>query len=116
MRVFFSLLFAFAIALQGNLGNLFMLDHCNRGQGCESLMSAIDSAYVGEICCNDAETLAETGMPCKAGMSCSTSVPYFFASFPADELIIQTNDIAPLQGIVITTINRSGVWRPPSLS
>ncbi len=65
-------------------------------------------------CCNDADTTAKTGKPCKAGQECQTS--------PAVTLLPPAVTSAPSLASRITAtapitpkLHPAGIWRPPAL-
>ena len=69
---------------------------------------------VAGTCCNDADTTAKTGKPCKAGQECQTS--------PAATLLPPAVTSAPSLASRITAtapitpkLHPAGIWRPPAL-
>lgn len=65
-------------------------------------------------CCNDAETTAKTGKPCKAGQECQPS--------PAATLLLPAVTSAPSLSSPLAVIapiaprlHPAGIWRPPAL-
>ncbi|MGE3296428.1 MAG: hypothetical protein AB7I68_03665 [Porticoccaceae bacterium] len=64
-------------------------------------------------CCNDADTTAKTGKPCKAGQECQTSpaatlLPPIMT--PAASLSSRVAAIAPMT----PRLQPAGIWRPPA--
>jgi len=65
-------------------------------------------------CCNDADTTAKTGKPCKAGQECQAS--------PAAALLLPAVTSAPSLSFPIAAtapiaprLHPAGIWRPPAL-
>jgi hypothetical protein len=65
-------------------------------------------------CCQDSETAAKTGKPCKSGQECGTGtlsqiIPLKFSSpKPARHLVL------PVVNTHFPSCPPSGVWRPPA--
>lgn len=65
-------------------------------------------------CCNDTDTTAKTGKPCKAGQECQTSpaatlLPPIMT--PAASPSFRLAAIAP----IAPRLHPAGIWRPPAL-
>ena len=75
---------------------------------------ALSAQSVTGTCCNDADTIAKTGKPCKAGQECQTS--------PAATLLPPTVTSAPSLSSRIAApapiapkLHPAGICRPPAL-
>lgn len=113
MRTLLVLVLSLSIPLQGIAGILAPVQvACPMEQNMQMADMVVDSA--GHGCCNDADTFAKTGKPCKTGQQC-VSVGIFMAAAPQ----LATLPVSNSQGISISsffvrTLDLSSVWRPPT--
>jgi hypothetical protein len=114
MRVFVAWLLCFVVALQGGVSAHALSNPCPMEQGMGQAVSADGDVLAADDCCNDAETAAKTGQPCKADMPCNPfgafAVPPVHARiFPAP-----VSGPAPAPAAPAASSDASDVWRPPS--
>jgi len=70
-------------------------------------------AQAADDCCNDAETTARTGQPCKADMPCS-SFSAFVASSHSRLSPAPALGPTPAPAAPAASFDPPDVWRPPS--
>ena len=78
-------------------------------------MMAVADAGAMPDCCNDAETAAKTGQPCKSGQPCQSVAQ--FLSFPESDSVLQrlTSSVRfPRLADIPFTFDPAATWRPPA--
>lgn len=114
MRVIRFLFLCFTIAF-ANVGYAHDYEaHCPMEQAAH--MDGMDHSIAGADCCNDAETAAKTGNPCKTYKNCSVSTLVIFSSSPSlKHFSIKVG--STLTGIPSLPASIPfSVWRPPTIS
>lgn len=116
MRFFLTILLCFIVAFQSSAVVHAFPALCPMHHGGEPSASSGEPAQATGDCCNDAETAAKTGKLCKTDTPCGSSsacvLPSFYTHIP---LVQAANPVFALNA-PITTVDPSGIWRPPSLS
>jgi len=120
MRIYLMLLLCFVVAFQGKMETRAFRIPCPMDQSDPlDLVAKVLVAKpvpVDRDCCNDDETAAKTGKPCKAESPYSSSSACVFASFHPYIPYLQAQDPVLALTTPIATFYSSAVWRPPSLS
>lgn len=113
MRTLLVLVLSLSIPLQGIAGALVPTQAaCPMEQTMQMADRAADNA--GHGCCNDADTFAKTGKPCKTGQQC-VSVGIFMAAAPqVATLPVSGSHHISTSGFFVRTLDLSSVWRPPT--
>lgn len=113
MRALLVLILSLSIPLQGVAGVFASPENvCPMEQTMQMDDMAADSA--GHGCCNDADTFAKTGKPCKTGQQC-VSVGIFMAAAPQmATLPVSSSQGISTGGFFVRTLDLSSVWRPPT--
>jgi hypothetical protein len=116
MRYFWALLLSFTIPLQG-FGSSYALAQqkpCPMEQAvAQQVFDDMGSAH---DCCNDADTAAQTGDPCKPSQDCQLSQTSGLP--PGLELPVSpaTSALAAPPPGRLPSFDPSSVWRPPTRS
>lgn len=77
---------------------------------------AMDHYDALDDCCNDADTAAKTGDPCKTGQSCTPMGAFADVSLHA-KTPYSSSTVPALTGVLfMPSADQSSIWRPPLLS
>lgn len=112
LRVFLFMLLSIALPLQGYAHFAAPTPPCPMEQ-----MGVLDMADAEAMhdCCNDSETAAKTGKPCKTAQPCQSAVQFL----PFSGLDILTQELAtsvrfPHLADVLFSFDPAATWRPPA--
>ncbi len=112
LRVFLFMLLSVALPLQGYASFSVPKPSCPMEQ-----MGVMDMADTDAMhdCCNDAETAAKTGKPCKTAQPCQSVVQFL----PFSGLDILSQELAtsvrfPHLADVLFSFDPAATWRPPA--
>ena len=112
LRVFLFLLLSTALPLQGYAHFASPKLPCPMEQ--MAMMEAADAGAMDD-CCNDAETAAQTGKPCKSGQPCQSVAQFLL--FPEWDGVPQriTSSVRfPRLADIPITFDPAATWRPPA--
>jgi hypothetical protein len=117
MRGLVLILLCLALALQGPVQARVVKTPCPMDQSEHAVaMDAGATLPMQDDCCNDADTFAKTGKPCKTGQECQASNPgllvrpaQFPVAQPAYQPVLVVERFAPPD-------RPASVWRPPALN
>lgn len=112
LRVFLFVLLSIALPLQGYAHFAAPKPPCPMEQ--MGVMDMSDTRVMHD-CCNDAETAAKTGKPCKTAHPCHSSVQFL----PFSEWDVVSQDMAsafhfPLLADILFSFDPAATWRPPA--
>lgn len=114
MRVFVTWLLCFVVALQGSVSAHAFPNPCPMEQGLGPAVSTDGDVQAANDCCNDAETAARTGQPCKADMPCNPFGAFAVLSVHARLSPVPESGPMPAPAAPAASSDPSDVWRPPS--
>ncbi|MHB1144802.1 MAG: hypothetical protein ACYCZS_07880 [Thiobacillus sp.] len=112
LRVLFFLLLSIAVPLQGYAHFAVPKVPCPMEQ--TSMMDSADAVAMHD-CCNDAETAAKTGSPCKSAQPCQSAG--LFLPFPEREVLSQSLASSvrfPQRADSLFSFDPAATWRPPA--
>jgi hypothetical protein len=75
---------------------------------------APSAQFAAGSCCNDAETTAKTGKPCKAGQECQASPTATLLPPILTPVASRSSRLAAIASIT-PRLHPAGIWRPPAL-
>ncbi|NIM42809.1 MAG: hypothetical protein GTN84_15605 [Hydrogenophaga sp.] len=120
MRKLIVLLMCLALPMQTWAGLGAVPEPCPM-EAMAMAVSGSDSQTADEVsaepmadCCNDVATFLETGQPCKSGVKCGTSsvtlMPMDLGVAPP----ARHAEHPPRAGMLMVSVNRFAIWRPPT--
>jgi hypothetical protein len=109
MRAIISFLLCFVVAFQGIASAHVLLQPCPMDQ-----MQQVSVTADADDCCNDSDTVAQTGKLCKTSVPCSSVssaclLPAPRVEFPA----APASGLAPAVHALNACVDLPCVWRPP---
>ena len=120
MRKLIVLLMCLALPMQVWAGMFSLPDPCPMQDIAMTVPSgdaeAVDAGSIEPMadCCNDVATFLETGQPCKSGVKCGTSsvtlMPMDLGVAPP----ARHAEHPPRAGMLMVSVNRFAIWRPPT--
>lgn len=113
MRVFVAWLLCFVVALQGSMSAHALPNPCPMQQGMGQAVSANGDVLAADDCCNDAETAAKTGQPCKVDMPCNPLGAFAVPSGHARLSPTQSSSPLPAPAAPAASSDPTDIWRPP---
>lgn len=114
MRAFIAFLLCLTVAFQGIANAHVFKQPCPMEQGTQAVM--LDASAATQDCCNDADTAAKTGKPCKSGQECNLSHACTVALLQAPTQAPASLGLVPTADLITPSFDPSGVWRPPTSS
>ena len=112
LRVFFFLLLSCALPLQAYA--LFAVPKVPCPMEGMGMMDIVEAAAMHD-CCNDAETTAKTGKPCKTVQPCQSAGQYLpFADLDVPVQSLTTSVRFPHPTDVNFSFDPAATWRPPA--
>lgn len=113
MRALLAFLLCLTVAFQGIANAHAFEPPCPMEQGMHSAMP--DATAAADDCCNDADTAAKTGKPCKPGFGCNLpNVGTVALQVPVQAPT--SCGLLPTADRITPSFDPSGVWRPPTFS
>jgi hypothetical protein len=103
-------LLCFVMLFQSMAGAVVPIHHCPMQASGKPMAMDATAAY---DCCNDAETYAKTGKPCKSGQECHVTNVCVFTLPPSVSPIPAPSPLQPAQQPDRLSSGVSSVWRPP---
>ncbi len=113
MRIVSLLLICFYLAFVNVSYAHSYASNCPMGQA--EKMGAMEHTSMAD-CCNDADTFAKTGEPCKKAQSCSVSPLVIFFADPSWRFISIYRSAVIVTTTAVPTLAPNVLWRPPTLS
>jgi hypothetical protein len=111
MRPLIAFLLCFFVAFQSMANAHVLQQPCPMDQSQD-----VSVAADGDGCCNDADTVAKTGKLCKTDVPCGSLGACVLPSFRVWLPATPASDPLPAKQTQHSSIDPSGVWRPPTLS
>ena len=112
-RVFLVLLIGFLVAFQGIAAPRVSTLPCPMEH--EQPASPMAMSAEEQHCCNDADTLAGSGQPCKTELPCGSSGSCLFAPAGMASSPPLAGEPAGHPLLQLRSREPSSVWRPPSI-
>jgi hypothetical protein len=109
------------VSLQGIAGVRAFEAPCPMMQGAAgsidgvSIDSVTMASDMSHDCCNDADTFAKTGKPCKTDLSCQTLSQAPQSGYTIALFAPTAEPVAPCRDRAVRAHDPSAVWRPPAL-
>jgi len=115
LRCLLSLLLCACLALQGGTVALAAEAPCPMQSDMQSMLQAgdLDAADLPD-CCNDLQTWAETGQPCKTGADCQVVVAWALAPGARALDVVASSEVPVLLSAAAPAAPPGMPWRPPS--
>ncbi|WP_445398296.1 hypothetical protein [Zobellella sp. An-6] len=112
-RTFLALIITFFVAFQGIAAPRVAMLPCPMEH--EQPASPMAMSAEDHHCCNDADTQADTGEPCKTDMPCGSSGSCLFAPVNLTASPPPATEPAGHPLLQLRSREPSSVWRPPSI-
>lgn len=115
LRYLLSLLLCACLALQGGTVALAAEAPCPMQAEMQSMLQAgdLDAADLPD-CCNDLQTWAETGKPCKTGADCQVVVAWALVPSVQSVAVAAASEVPVLLSAAAPAAPPGMPWRPPS--
>lgn len=115
LRYLLSLLLCACLALQGGTVALAAEAPCPMQAEMQSMLHAgdLDAADLPD-CCNDLQTWAETGKPCKTGADCQVVVAWALVPSVQSVAVAAASEVPVLLSAAAPAAPPGMPWRPPS--
>jgi hypothetical protein len=114
VRTIVLLVVCLTLALHGTVQARGVHKPCPMGQS-EHAATADATAPAQEDCCDDADTAAKTGKPCKTCAECQAPNPGALAAQSHPRIAPALPHPKRTIEALIPADNPAGVWRPPAL-